>query len=122
MAMSLSSSQISSACRIGISRARGCKRASAIAAVEANSIELAIIDAQLPDMSGLQLCRVMKDQNAGLLVLQTSTTAMQPQDIAGLQERADAYLAEPMAAGSSSPGSRIAAASRCRIASRASHS
>jgi len=73
--------------------------ASAIAAVEANSIELAIIDAQLPDMSGLQLCRVMKDQNAGLLVLQTSTTAMQPQDIAGLQERADAYLAEPMAAG-----------------------
>jgi two-component sensor histidine kinase len=69
--------------------------ASAIAAIEANSIELAIINAQLPDMSGLQLCRVMKDQNAGLLVLQTSAQA--PGEVAGPEEGADAYLAEPMA-------------------------
>src|SRR5262245_40122802 len=70
--------------------------ASAIAAIKANPIELAIIDAQLPDMSGLQLCRVMKDQNANLLVLQTSAPALEPWEVA-LDEGADAYLAEPMA-------------------------
>src|SRR5262245_3693895 len=70
--------------------------ASAIAAIEANPIELAIINAQLPDMSGLQLCRVMKDQNAGLLVLQTSAP-LEPEEVATAEEGADAYLAEPMA-------------------------
>jgi two-component sensor histidine kinase len=72
--------------------------ASAIAAIEANPIELAIIDAQLPDMSGLQLCRVMKDQNAGLLVLQTSAPALEPGEVGGMEGDADAYLAEPIAA------------------------
>jgi two-component sensor histidine kinase len=71
--------------------------ASAIAAIEANPIELAIIDAQLTDMSGLQLCRVMKDQNAGLLVLQTSAPALEPGEVVGLDGGADAFLAEPMA-------------------------
>lgn len=71
--------------------------ASAIAAIEANPIELAIINSQLPDMSGLQLCRVMKEQNDRLLVLQTWVRSMEPQDLAGAEE-ADAYLAEPMAA------------------------
>ena len=71
--------------------------ASAIATIEANPIELAIINSQLPDMSGLQLCRVMKEQNERLLVLQTWVRSMEPQDLAGAEE-ADAYLAEPMAA------------------------
>src|SRR5262245_684823 len=71
--------------------------ASAIAAIEANPIELAIINSQLPDMSGLQLCRVMKEQNDRLLVLQTSVRSMEHQQVADAEE-VDAYLAEPMAA------------------------
>jgi two-component sensor histidine kinase len=71
--------------------------ASAITAIEANPIELAVINTPLPDMSGLQLCRVIKDQNDSLLVLQTSAKSMEPEEIAG-SEGADAYLVEPMAA------------------------
>jgi two-component sensor histidine kinase len=71
--------------------------ASAIAAIEANRIELAIIDAHLPDMSGLQLCKVIKDQNAGLLVLQTSAPSLGPGEVAVPEEGADAYLPNPVA-------------------------
>src|SRR5262245_14269523 len=70
---------------------------SAIAAIETNPIELAIICAQLPDMSGLQLCRVMKEQNDHLLVLQTSARATEPEEVGDGME-ADGYLAEPVAA------------------------
>src|SRR5262245_26020846 len=71
--------------------------ASAIASIETNPIELAIIGAQLPDMSGLQLCRVMKEQNDHLLVLQTSS--LTELEEVGDAAEADAYLAEPTAVG-----------------------
>ena len=71
--------------------------ASAVAAMRSNAIELAIIDVRLPDMSGLELCKVIKRQNANLLVLQTSAEFTAAVDrAAGLEQGADAYLVEPM--------------------------
>jgi two-component sensor histidine kinase len=71
--------------------------ASAIATIAANPIELAVVDVQLPDMAGLQLCKLIKRQNVGLLVLQTSAASPAPvNDAADLEDVADAYLAEPI--------------------------
>src|SRR6476660_395346 len=71
--------------------------ASAVDAIKSNPIELAIIDVRLPDMSGFDLCKLIKRQDASLLVLQTSATFTTPDDpVAGLDQGADAYLAEPM--------------------------
>jgi two-component sensor histidine kinase len=72
--------------------------AATMATIAANPIELAVVvDAQLPDMAGLQLCKLIKRQNVGLLVLQTSAAFPAPVgDIADLEHVADAYLAEPI--------------------------
>ena len=71
--------------------------ASAVDAIRSNPIELAIIDVRLPDMSGLELCKLIKRQNAGLLVLQTSAALTTAHDrVVGLEQGADAYLAEPV--------------------------
>jgi two-component sensor histidine kinase len=71
--------------------------ASAVDAMRSNPIELAIIDVRLPDMSGLELCKIVKRQNANLLVLQTSAEFTAAIDrAAGLEQGADAYLVEPM--------------------------
>jgi two-component sensor histidine kinase len=71
--------------------------ASAVNAIRSNPIELAIIDVRLPDMSGFELCKLIKREDASLLVLQTSATFMSAHDrVAGLQQGADAYLAEPI--------------------------
>ena len=65
-----------------------------IATIAANPIELAVVDVHLPDMAGSQLCRLIKRQNVGLLVLQTSATSAAPVDEGA--NGADAYLAEPI--------------------------
>src|SRR5262245_44171211 len=71
--------------------------ASAMATIAANPIELVVVDVRLPDMAGLQLCKLIKRQNVGLLVLQTSAAVPTPVDrIADLEDAADAYLAEPL--------------------------
>jgi two-component sensor histidine kinase len=71
--------------------------ASAIATIAANPIELAVVDDCLPDMAGLQLCKLIKRQNAGLLVLQTAAAfPATVDDVADLEDAADAYLAEPI--------------------------
>ena len=71
--------------------------ASAIATIAANPIELAVVDVHLPDMAGLQLCKLIKRQNVGLLVLQTFATLTAPVDeVVDREDGADAYLAEPI--------------------------
>lgn len=58
---------------------------------------LAVLDVQLPDMSGLDLCRRLKAEDSPILVLQTSATYVRGQDrIDGLDSGADAYLTEPI--------------------------
>jgi DNA-binding response OmpR family regulator/serine phosphatase RsbU (regulator of sigma subunit) len=60
--------------------------------------ELVVLDVNLPDMSGFEVCRRIKDdpQTAAIPVIQVSATAVQVADRAhGLTQGADAYLVEP---------------------------
>jgi serine phosphatase RsbU (regulator of sigma subunit)/DNA-binding NarL/FixJ family response regulator len=60
--------------------------------------ELVLLDVNLPDMSGLEVCRLIKSdpRTAAIPVIQVSATAVQVADRAlGLSLGADAYLVEP---------------------------
>lgn len=60
--------------------------------------ELVLLDVNLPDMSGYEVCQVIKSdpRTAAIPVIQVSATAVEVADRAqGLAEGADAYLVEP---------------------------
>jgi CheY-like chemotaxis protein len=60
--------------------------------------ELVVLDVNLPDISGIEVCRQIKNdaQTAAIPVIQVSATAITVADRAhGLTEGADAYLIEP---------------------------
>src|SRR6201986_2722371 len=60
--------------------------------------ELVLLDVNLPDMSGFEVCRLIKSdpQTAAIPVIQVSSTAVAVADRAhGLTQGADAYLVEP---------------------------
>jgi two-component system, NarL family, response regulator DevR len=58
---------------------------------------LAIVDVKLPDLSGYELCRRLKDRFAGLPVLLISGVRMESYDRAGgLLAGADDYLVKPI--------------------------
>jgi DNA-binding NtrC family response regulator len=58
---------------------------------------LVVLDVYMPDMSGLEVCKVIKQRWPGTMVLQTSATFITPSDrIRGLEGGADVYLIEPI--------------------------
>ena len=62
------------------------------------SAELVLLDVNLPDMSGYEVCKLIKDDpaTAATPVVQISATAVQVSDRAlGLTQGADAYLTDP---------------------------
>jgi serine phosphatase RsbU (regulator of sigma subunit)/FixJ family two-component response regulator len=64
----------------------------------ADSAELVLLDVHLPDMSGFDVCQLIKSdpQTAAIPVIQVSATAVEVADRAhGLTHGADAYLVEP---------------------------
>src|SRR5215472_11092034 len=68
----------------------------ALAAVTA--AELVVLDVNLPDMSGFEVCRRIKGdpRTAAIPVIQVSATAVEVADRAhGLTQGADAYLTDP---------------------------
>jgi two-component system, sensor histidine kinase len=70
----------------------------ALEALHRQPIDLVLLDINLPDMSGLEVCaRIKADARyATVQVLQNSATAVSDEDkIRGLEGGADAYLAEP---------------------------
>jgi DNA-binding response OmpR family regulator len=63
-----------------------------------STAELVILDVNLPDMSGFDVCRQIKGdpRTAAIPVIQVSATAVEVKDRAhGLTQGADAYLIEP---------------------------
>jgi CheY-like chemotaxis protein len=63
-----------------------------------SGVELVLLDVHLPDISGLEVCRIIKSdpRTAAVPVIQVSATAIGVSDRAlGLTQGADAYLTEP---------------------------
>jgi len=75
----------------------------ALRALETHDIRVVILDVNLPDMSGLEVCRQIKNDSRWrhVRVVQTSATFSTPHDqLQGLESGgADMYLAEPVARG-----------------------
>jgi len=68
------------------------------ALMKVSAAELVLLDVNLPDMSGFDVCRLIKSdpQTAAIPVIQVSATAVEVADRAhGLTQGADAYLVEP---------------------------
>src|SRR6185295_2428238 len=60
--------------------------------------QLALVDVKLPDISGLEVCRVLKNNvyTKSIMVLLVSALATRSEDkVAGLEDGADGYLMEP---------------------------
>jgi CheY-like chemotaxis protein len=69
--------------------------------------DLAVLDVNLPDISGLEVCRRLRAANPtlpGIQILQISNTAITPADqVRGLQHGADVYSPNRLSRASSSP-------------------
>ena len=73
--------------------------ADALRAAAATHPDLVLLDVNLPDMSGLEVCRALKDnpEFSDLPVMHLSASAILSRDqVAGLETGADAYLTEPV--------------------------
>ena len=71
----------------------------AIAISQREPLDLVVLDVNLPDMSGYDVCEQIKAQpaTAGVPVLHVSATAIEPADRSeGLRRGADGYLIEPV--------------------------
>jgi signal transduction histidine kinase len=69
----------------------------ALAAVAALMPDVVVLDVNLPDISGFEVCRQLKARPSPAQVLQISATAVREQDrIEGLSSGADTYLVEPI--------------------------
>ena len=60
--------------------------------------DLILLDVKLPDMSGLEVCRVIKRDHPDIFVLQISASLVTEGDrVRGLEGGADSYLTQPVA-------------------------
>jgi signal transduction histidine kinase/response regulator RpfG family c-di-GMP phosphodiesterase len=58
---------------------------------------LVLCDVKMPDMNGLEVCRIIKERFPGTMVLQVSASFVTARDrAAGLDRGADSYLTEPV--------------------------
>ncbi len=70
---------------------------SAVECCRATSPDLVLLDVRLPDINGVELCRHIKAEFAGVAVLQTSAAVTSGHDRAmALDGGADAFLVEPI--------------------------
>jgi signal transduction histidine kinase len=74
--------------------------ASALRELDQQRPDLVVLDVQLPDMLGFQVCRAIKQTPDAPKVVQTSASFTQPEArIEGIECGADAYLVQPMQPG-----------------------
>ena len=61
---------------------------------------LAVLDVKLPDIDGIEVCRILKQDIPTILVLQMSASFVESEDrTRGLENGADSYLVEPVEPG-----------------------
>ncbi|HET7528588.1 MAG TPA: response regulator [Burkholderiaceae bacterium] len=71
--------------------------ADALQQVERLRPPLVVLDVHMPDMSGIEVCKIIKQRWPRTMVLQTSATYITAEDrVRGLEGGADAYLIEPI--------------------------
>ncbi|MBX6368919.1 MAG: response regulator [Rhodospirillales bacterium] len=71
--------------------------AEALALVAARRPDIVLLDVRLPDMSGFEVCRRIKEADRTISVLQISAVFTRPADrVIGLDSGADGYLADPI--------------------------
>lgn len=69
----------------------------ALDAVSRDPVDLVVLDVNLPDMDGFEVCRRIKADTSGTMVLHTSATFVDAKDrVTGLDNGADGYLIEPV--------------------------
>jgi PAS domain S-box-containing protein len=70
--------------------------ADAIALAQELRPPLALLDVKLPDLDGIEVCRILKQEMPDILVLQMSAAFVESEDrTRGLESGADTYLVEP---------------------------
>ena len=83
--------------RAGYRVSDAVKGADALRQVESERPDVVLLDVKLPDMSGIEVCRHVKERFPSTVVLQTSAALTGPGDrAAGLEGGADSYLVEPL--------------------------
>jgi DNA-binding response OmpR family regulator len=68
---------------------------SALQAVLDNEIDLIVLDVGLPEMSGLEVCRAVRDVYPKLPILMLTALTGELETVAGLDAGADDYVAKP---------------------------
>ena len=83
--------------RAGFTVCDAATGAEALAAFEAERPDLVVLDMRLPDMTGIEVCKRIKERAPNVMVLQISATYVGSGDrVRSLDSGADVYLAEPV--------------------------
>jgi len=81
----------------GFEVVEGACGAEALELVERMCPPLVVLDVHMPDMNGIEVCKIIKQRWPKTMVLQTSATYITTEDrVRGLEGGADAYLIEPI--------------------------
>jgi DNA-binding NarL/FixJ family response regulator len=82
----------------GFSALAAARGEDGIAAAREQEPDLAVLDVELPGISGYEVCRRLREDLAGIGIIFVSGTRREPLDrVAGLMIGADDYLAKPFA-------------------------
>ncbi len=77
-------------------RVTACDRgAAALRTLEGGMFHLVILDIMLPDLSGIEICRRIREQNARMPILMLSSLAEETDKVTALELGADDYLTKP---------------------------